>query len=241
VRLGVRSIEHGNQLDEPSAQAMVKSGAFLSQTLITYVALRQSGQANGMPAALVAKVGKLVEQGSAAIGLAKRRGVRITYGTDLLATMKPKQLEGFGLLLEAGLSPAEALDTATRNGAALLGVDAGEIAVGKLCDLACATGDRTQRRALAATRCAKVPLSFRGRAGCCASTRSTRQACVCQGGGERWPCRLSSLLLSIVGTDERSRAFASRLPQVHSPRRTWSLAGWEANKPSSVERPRASP
>ena len=136
VRLGVRSIEHGNQLDEASAHAMAKAGAYLSQTLITYVALRESGLANGMPAPLVAKVGKLVEQGSAAITLAQRHGVLITYGSDLLASMRPKQLQGFGLLLDAGLTPAEALATATSNAAALLGLDAGEIAVGKLCDLA---------------------------------------------------------------------------------------------------------
>eukprot|EP00966_Prymnesium_polylepis_P122398 2829086-Prymnesium_polylepis.1 len=74
VRLGVRSIEHGNQLDDSSAREMARCGAFLSQTIITYVALRESGEANGMPERLVKKVGALVEQGVRSVGVAKRHG-----------------------------------------------------------------------------------------------------------------------------------------------------------------------
>jgi imidazolonepropionase-like amidohydrolase len=135
VRLGVRSIEHGNQLDDASAAAMARAGAFLSQTIVTYVALRESGRANGMPEELIAKVGALVEEGMASISIAKRNGVSITYGSDLLASMRERQLEGFGVLLDAGLSPAEALATATSTAAELVGLAAGTIAVGRLCDL----------------------------------------------------------------------------------------------------------
>lgn len=153
AQLGVRSIEHGNQLDEASARAMAEAGAYLSQTLITYVALRASGLANGMPAPLVAKVGALVEQGVAAIALAKQHRVPITYGSDLLGTMRSRQLEGFGWLLDAGLSPHEALATATSSAAALLGIEAGVIAPGKLCDLTllrCNPLDAASLRALSA-------------------------------------------------------------------------------------------
>ena len=134
VRLGVRSIEHGNILDENAAKAMAKAGAFLSQTNITYVALREEGASGGMPAALVAKVGRLAEQGRAAIALAKKHKVCITYGSDLLGKARRRQLEGFGQLLDAGLTPAEALAAATSVGAALVGLDAGALLAGKLAD-----------------------------------------------------------------------------------------------------------
>lgn len=136
ARLGVRSIEHGNQLDETAARAMAAAGMFLSQTIITYAALRDSGEANGMPRRLVEKVGALVEQGVNSIGVAKRHGVTITYGSDLLGGMRSRQLEGFGMLLDGGLTASEALATATHNAAALVGLDAGAISQGMLCDVA---------------------------------------------------------------------------------------------------------
>jgi imidazolonepropionase-like amidohydrolase len=132
----VRSIEHGNQLDEASAVAMAEAGAFLSQTNVTYLALRESGRAAGMPAALVAKVGGLVEQGTAAVALARRHGVRITYGSDLLGDMRGRQLEGFKLLLDSGMTAAEALACATSVGAELMNLNAGAIRPGLLADMA---------------------------------------------------------------------------------------------------------
>ena len=114
---------------------MAKAGAFLSQTQPTYVALRDSGERAGMPPALVAKVGNLVEQGTMAIRMAKAHGVKVTYGSDLLGTMRERQCEGFGLLLDAGLSATEALGAATTVGAECLGLAAGSIAAGQLADL----------------------------------------------------------------------------------------------------------
>ena len=81
------------------------------------------------------QVGALVEQGVRSIGIAQSRGVKITYGSDLLAAMRSRQLEGFGLLLDGGLSAADALRTATCNAAELVGLDAGAIAPGLHCDL----------------------------------------------------------------------------------------------------------
>ena len=59
---GVRSIEHGNWLDEECAQMMVAAGAYLVPTLATYAALRREGVAAGMAPELVEKVGAAVEQ-----------------------------------------------------------------------------------------------------------------------------------------------------------------------------------
>ena len=135
VKLGVRSIEHGNYLDDESAKDMAAAGAALSQTIITYVALRSDGERCGMPADLVAKVGNLVDAGLRSVAVAQRHGVPVTYGTDLLGDMRTRQLEGFGLLLDAGMTPREALATATGNAAALLGLNAGAVRRGLLCDL----------------------------------------------------------------------------------------------------------
>lgn len=73
-------------------------------------------------------------------------GVRIGFGTDSGAM--PLRIAGFAehhelaLLVEAGLTPLQAIDTATRNAAALLGLeDRGVIAPGKLADLLVVDGN----------------------------------------------------------------------------------------------------
>jgi imidazolonepropionase-like amidohydrolase len=135
VRLGVTSIEHGNLLDEEAAIAMRDAGAHLSQTIVTYAALVEDGLKYGMPQRLVDKVGNLVQEGVRSVRLAKEIGVNVTYGSDLLGEMRPRQLEGFRYLLDAGLTPAEALRTANENAAKLLGLPTGAIEEGLYCDL----------------------------------------------------------------------------------------------------------
>ena len=61
---------------------MAAAGASLSQTIITYVALRSDGERCGMPADLVAKVGNLVDAGLRSIAVAQRHNVRPEYTQD---------------------------------------------------------------------------------------------------------------------------------------------------------------
>ncbi|CAI5525984.1 unnamed protein product [Closterium sp. Naga37s-1] len=56
VACGVRSIEHGNMLDEEAANLMLQKGSFLVPTLVTYERIKQAGQQSGMDANIVAKV-----------------------------------------------------------------------------------------------------------------------------------------------------------------------------------------
>jgi imidazolonepropionase-like amidohydrolase len=135
VQLGVKSIEHGNYLNEDAAKLMYQLNASLSQTIITYVALREDGEHYGMPKKLVEKVGNLVDAGIHSIQVAKKENVNITYGSDLLGGMRSRQLDGFQYLLDAGLTTREALQTANENAAQLLGINAGVIKVGSLADL----------------------------------------------------------------------------------------------------------
>ena len=135
IQLGVTSIEHGNYLNEEAADAMAQMGASLSQTIITYVALQEEGEKHGMPLESVHKVADLVHAGMNSIQIATKAGVNCTYGSDLLGGMRVRQLEGFKCLLDAGMSTLEALRTANENAAFLLGINAGEIKLGRLADV----------------------------------------------------------------------------------------------------------
>jgi imidazolonepropionase-like amidohydrolase len=142
VRAGVRSIEHGNLLDEDSAQAMKEEGAFLVPTLATYAALGDEGARLGWSQAMLDKLERVRHQGVHAIRIAKAAGIPVAFGTDLLGHMHDRQLEEFALRLEAQ-TPAEMLQSATSVGARLLRAEGeiGVLAAGARADLLLVDGD----------------------------------------------------------------------------------------------------
>ena len=145
VRAGVRSIEHGNLLDEKSARAMKECGAFLVPTLATYAALGEDSLKLNLPANAIHKLEKVGQRGVEAIRIARAAGVPIAFGTDLLGHMHARQSAEFGLRLPA-MSPAEILQSATSVAAQLLGQEGklGVIAPGAAADLLVVAGDPTK-------------------------------------------------------------------------------------------------
>lgn len=144
VDAGVRSIEHGNLLDERSARAMKKAGAYLVPTLATYAAFHAAG---GMDLSQfqVQKLKRVQDRGIEAIRIAKAHGIPIAFGTDLLGQMHAQQSSEFGLRLPA-MTPAEILRSATSVGAALIGQEGrlGVIEPGAAADLLVVAGDPTK-------------------------------------------------------------------------------------------------
>lgn len=143
LECGVRSIEHGNWLDEECATMMRERGAFLVPTTVTYAALRRDGVKAGMPAALVAKVADAVEQGLAAVALARREGVTMCFGSDLLGELHRHQSEEFTLRAQAGVTAPELIAAATSNCAKLFNLEdsLGAIEVGMAADLILVSSD----------------------------------------------------------------------------------------------------
>ncbi len=94
---GVRTIEHGNLMDEQSCEAFLKYGAFLTPTLATYNALASEGVEAGMAPELQMKVYDVLDAGARALEMAQKAGVRMIYGSDLLGSMQRHQLNEFNL------------------------------------------------------------------------------------------------------------------------------------------------
>ena len=145
VRAGVRSIEHGNLLDEKSARTMKECGAFLVPTLATYAALSEGSLKLHLSANAIHKLEKVRRQGVDAIRIARAAGVPIAFGTDLLGDMHSRQSTEFALRLPA-MTPAGILQSATSVAAELLG-QAGKLGViqpGAAADLLVTAADPTR-------------------------------------------------------------------------------------------------
>lgn len=101
VENGVRSIEHGNLLDAPTAALMAEHGAFLVPTLAAYDAMNRRGEALGLNPVSQAKNAEVLSAGKEAIGLALQAGVKVGFGSDLMGDLEDDQLVGVRLQIEA--------------------------------------------------------------------------------------------------------------------------------------------
>ncbi|MEV4110438.1 amidohydrolase family protein [Nonomuraea sp. NPDC049695] len=142
LEAGVRSIEHGNLIDDTSVELFLRHDAFLVPTLVTYWALKEEGMDFGLPERSWRKVDEVLEAGLAALERAARGGVRLAYGTDLLGGMHRHQNHEFRLRREVQ-QPIDVLRAATVGAAELVGMagELGTLAVGAHADLLVLDGD----------------------------------------------------------------------------------------------------
>jgi imidazolonepropionase-like amidohydrolase len=119
LRGGVRSIEHGNLLDEETARAMADAGAYLVPTLVTYDAMSRHGGELGMTSIGLAKNAEVLDLGKTAIERASGAGVPVGFGSDLMGALESEQLHGLRLQSEVS-GVLELLRSVTSVNAALL-------------------------------------------------------------------------------------------------------------------------
>jgi imidazolonepropionase-like amidohydrolase len=139
---GVRSMEHCNLMDDSSLELFLKHDAFMVPTLSTYDALARAGMEAGMPAAMMSKLGTVLDQGMSALAKAHHAGIKLVYGTDLLGDLHKAQLNEFGLRGEIQ-APVDVIRSATCNAADLFREvgESGVVAAGARADLLVVDGD----------------------------------------------------------------------------------------------------
>jgi imidazolonepropionase-like amidohydrolase len=127
LEAGVHTIEHGTYLDEEACDAMCEAGAILVPTRTIIHETLDSGD---LPPYAKAKMAAIADRHAAAVALAHERGVTIAMGTDIALTglELPDSWGRNGrelpLLVEAGLTPLEAIQAATATGPQTLGPQA---------------------------------------------------------------------------------------------------------------------
>lgn len=143
IEAGAASIEHGMFLTAEQAARAAERGLVLVPTLRIYRQVRAMIEAGELPAAFAARVDEAVAAHPGAVRLARDAGLSIALGSDSGTPAQHRTaLREFAALVDAGLSPEEALVAATRTGAELLASTAepgspapsGRIAVGEVAD-----------------------------------------------------------------------------------------------------------
>lgn len=145
VRYGVDSVEHGTMMSDATAQAMARHGVYYVPTLSTVNGYKERLAAN--PDAYTGEVLKKIQWRIGVTGkslrIALRHGVRIAFGTDAGVSKHGRNADEFELLVEHGMTPMQAIQAATVNAAALLGLEQeiGTLEAGKAADLIAVDAD----------------------------------------------------------------------------------------------------
>ena len=140
VAAGVDSIEHGDSIRPEAAAEMARKGIALCPTLtvVRYV----SGPRAAAGCAICGESAKIQAKSFANC---RKAGVKIVFGTDAggFPWTEINQAREFGYEVELGMTPLEAIRTATTNAAELLGMrgQIGSIEKGAYADLIAVAGD----------------------------------------------------------------------------------------------------
>jgi len=142
LKSGVRSIEHGNLIDEETARLIAESDVYLVPTLVTYEALSEEGRSYGVPEVVIRKLDEARELGIRALRFAYEAGAKIASGSDLLGPLQDRKARELEIKTEV-MSPMESLLSATKINADLFGMgeEIGTIEEGKLADLLVVEGN----------------------------------------------------------------------------------------------------
>jgi imidazolonepropionase-like amidohydrolase len=140
---GVDSIEHGSYIDDPGIAMMKKNGTYLVPTQYPADWLVENMQSVGLPEMYAQKLREIVPVLRANISHAFASGVKVAFGTDAAVYPHGLNAHEFAVYVRLGLTPVEAIRTATVNAADLLGWSdrIGTVEAGKFADLIAVDGD----------------------------------------------------------------------------------------------------
>jgi imidazolonepropionase-like amidohydrolase len=163
AKAGVRTIEHGNLIDDASAKLMAEKGMYLVANLVAYYAMKERAAQFGMNADMLAKNDMVIDGGLRSLEICKRAGVKVAYGTDLLGALQDDQSREF-LLRREVLSPIEIIRAATTIGAEVLRMEGklGTLRPGAYADLLVLDGNPLEDFAVFQDQGARIAAIMKG-------------------------------------------------------------------------------
>src|SRR5215471_5284729 len=143
VRAGTDSLEHATDMDDATIQEMAKRGTFYVPTIDHNRYYLDNWQKIGYANGFQEKTKAFIERNLETARKAHKAGVKFAMGSDAIYTMFGENTRELGWFVKAGMTPEEALKTATTNAAELLGKsnELGAVASGYFADLIAVEGD----------------------------------------------------------------------------------------------------
>ncbi|MGZ8585851.1 MAG: amidohydrolase family protein, partial [Actinomycetota bacterium] len=143
VRAGVRSIEHGSLMDEESIAMLADTGTYLVADLWLGDWIEERGVADGWSPDVLRKNRETTQAQREGFERCVEAGVRLAFGTDSGAYPHGMNARQFAYLVKHGMSPMQAIRSATVVAADLLGWSdrVGAIRPGAFADLVAVAGD----------------------------------------------------------------------------------------------------
>ncbi len=144
IRAGVKTIEHGTFMDDEAIRLMKEHGTYYVPTIMAGKWVEEKAAIDGYFPDVVrpkaAAVGPVI---SDTFAKAYKAGVKIAFGTDTGVSPHGDNAQEFVYMVEGGMPPMEAIQSATRVTAELLGISGqvGTLEPGKLADVIAVRGD----------------------------------------------------------------------------------------------------
>jgi imidazolonepropionase-like amidohydrolase len=143
VRAGADSVEHATDMDDATIQEMAKRGTFYVPTIDHNRYYIDNGDKIGYAPGYKERLQAFIPRNLETARKAFKAGVKIAMGSDAIYTMFGENTRELGWFVKVGMTPEQALRTATTNAAELLGKERelGAVAPGYLADLVAVEGD----------------------------------------------------------------------------------------------------
>jgi imidazolonepropionase-like amidohydrolase len=144
VRAGVTSIEHGTFMDEEAIRLMKERGTWYVPTILAGRFVAEKAEIDGYwPDVVRPKAATIGPRIQDTFARAYKAGVNIVFGTDTGVSPHGENAREFSLMVEAGMPPMEAIQSATSVAATFLGIEeeTGRLVPGLAADVVAVAGD----------------------------------------------------------------------------------------------------
>lgn len=143
LRAGVRSIEHASLIDDEGIKLAKAKGAWLVMDIYNGDYIEEVGTKEGWPADHLRKNRETTDAQREGFRKAVKAGVRIAFGTDAGVYPHGQNARQFAYMVRHGMTPLQAIQSATVSAAELLGwqKDVGAISPGRYADMIAVDGD----------------------------------------------------------------------------------------------------
>ena len=143
IRAGVDSIEHSSLIDDEGLGLAERNGTFLSINAYTPVFMRDQGESLGIPPDSLERARSMADRRLSRYQAAIEAGARIVFGTDTSTYPHEHHAKQFAVYVELGMTPMEAIQSATTVAAESLGWvgDTGAVAPGYFADIIAVEGN----------------------------------------------------------------------------------------------------